>query len=153
MTAAGEVLVMGEGQPEAAPPAVMPGPEAPGGAAATPARVRVIDRIRQRRQRGMRWIAVPEWDAKLGFGCLTAADLRAVKDRAPKDDMEKSLLLLIHKATEEDGSPSFQFGDLEWLLREADLTVLNRVLDFMYGATVGLEEAKKEVGEATASAS
>lgn len=140
--------------PEAADEQVMAGAVKVVAVAPVTNAVRAIDRIRQARVNGLRAIDVPEWGMKLWFGGLVMADVLAAEDRKPATELDRTLVLIVSKACNEDGSPAFTFGDLEYLKREADYRVLMRVAGFMYGNS-GLTKAgaDKAVGETADSAS
>lgn len=126
------------------------------------AQVRAIDKVRGAFMKRRREVHVKEWDLTLFFGPLTTADVDAVEERMEsvegldpaKRRSEKNLLLLIHKAQNEDGSRAFEFGDKHWLATEADYVVIQRLIGEMYAGAITLEEArgKSEATEASASA-
>ena len=108
---------------------------------------RPIDVIRRCSSAMKREIVVPEWEGMtLYFGKMTAADWDAVEMRNPKTDMDRHLLLLIKMARLEDGTPAFQMGDRTYLRDEAELTVLQRVIAFMYeGQYASVEQAEEAI--------
>lgn len=122
---------------------------------------RLVDRIREKNSDGRKSIIVPEWDGvELFFSRMTIGDMRSVKDRSPKDDYDRNLMLLIHKARYADGSPAFTMGDKHYLETEADLPVVQRVIGFMFtvamppGSTdAGMVAEKKKEIEGTPTAS
>lgn len=159
-------------QDEAAPKVMEAMEPAAAPAVVAPRGPRAIDKVRQAFPRAVRWIDVPEWGLRLGFTSLTQADMDAVAARqpiavgggrepAPEENEQmaraRSLTLLIMKALEEqpDGTlgPAFEFGDVEFLRREAEYTVLSRVLGFMYGRILTGEEARVQIEKTPASAS
>lgn len=104
---------------------------------------RPIDVIRRCSSLNNREIVVPEWDGmKLYFGKMTGANWDSVDARSPKTDMDRHLLFLIMMAKQEDGTPAFQTGDKQYLVNEAELSVLQRVIAFMY------EGSYKDVAQA-----
>lgn len=107
---------------------------------------RAIDQIRQKAA-PVRSITVPEWGLTFYFNKLTTADVEFANEREPKNAQERNLLLLIHKARNEDGTPMFASGDLHYLREEADWFLLSKVVTFMYEVSVGLSlsEAKEKI--------
>ena len=108
---------------------------------------RPIDIIRRCSSLDRRELVIPEWDnMKLYFGKLTAGDWDGVEARKPKSDMDRHLYLLIKMAKLEDGTPAFQMGDKEYLKTEAPLSVLQRVINFMYEGTYqSVEQAQEAI--------
>jgi hypothetical protein len=53
--------------------------------------------------------------------------------------------MLIHKARDKEGKALFAFGDKVVLQKEADLTVLQRVIAFMWEGVPTLELATEQV--------
>jgi len=104
---------------------------------------RPIDKIRRATRDRRRSIEIEAWDLTLYFGPLTTSDVEAV-DAAMEDDgrdpqshsQERRIRLLIEKAELEDGSPAFRPGDRHYLYNEADYTLLNQVVAFMYQSAV-----------------
>lgn len=95
--------------------------------------IKAIDRVREAAVSALRSITIPEWgDLTLHFGKLTIADQEAVEARTPKTAYERQLIMLIHKAKMEDGTPAFQMGDMHYLRNEADFVVVQRIVAFMY---------------------
>jgi hypothetical protein len=96
-------------------------------------RIRPIDIIRRASASTRRSITVPEWEnLTLWFRKVTPADWDAVDVDNEKTAWERSLRLLIRKAELEDGSPAFATGDLYFLQHEAELVVVQRVVNFMF---------------------
>ena len=116
---------------------------------------RAIDKVRSSYQAAKRQYVAPEFDnLEVWFGPLTTADMQAVAAREPKDTYEQDLMLLIHKATDAEGKPAFQMGDLHYLKTEADYLALRRMIGFMYqSTTLSEKEAAKQIAEDPSSAS
>jgi hypothetical protein len=115
---------------------------------------RPIDRVRQHFAGEDRTLTIPEWKLTLHFGKVTLADIRGVRDRAPKDLNEQNVFLLISKARLDDGQPAFQMGDKHFLMTEADAMVMHRVINFMLEAAyTGVDEAKRAIEADPTSAS
>jgi hypothetical protein len=109
-----------------------------------------IDKVRSAYQARRRKHVVKEWDnLEMYFGPLTAEDMESVKTRVkdPDSDYEQNILLLIHKARDKEGKPLFAFGDKQVLMKESDLVVLQRAINFMWSGVPSLEEAREEVAE------
>lgn len=118
-----------------------------------PKPTRAIDAVRGAYRSKRRSCPVPEWGLTLHFGPLTTDDIIAVEqrlgmeegaDKQPDYAWRKRILLLIHKAELDDGSKAFSFGDEHYLRTESDFLILQRVTGFMYGASLSLEQEKKE---------
>jgi hypothetical protein len=107
-----------------------------------------IDSVRSAYQAKRRSLVVPEWDnLEMYFGPLTVDDMESVKSRVrdPESDYEQNILLLIHKARDKEGKPLFAFGDKKVLQGEANLVVLQRVINFMWEGVASIAEAEKEL--------
>jgi hypothetical protein len=70
--------------------------------------------------------------------------MQYVEAREPKDTWERDLILLIHKAQDEDGGPLFAIGDKHYLLTEADFVVVRRVVNFMFLTAMTNKEDQEE---------
>jgi len=110
---------------------------------------RPIDVIRRCSSSVKRSITIPEWeDLTLYFGKITIADWEGVEAREPKSDMERNIYLLISMAKLENGTPAFATGDKMFLTNEADFTVLQRVINFMFQSVYeSVQEAERAVEE------
>jgi hypothetical protein len=109
-----------------------------------------IDSVRSAYQAKRRKLVVPEWDnLEMHFGPLTVADMESVKTRVkdPDSDYERNVLLLIHKARDAEGKALFAFGDKLVLMKEADLVVLQRAINFMWAGVGTLGEAREQIEE------
>lgn len=108
---------------------------------------RTIDIIRRCSALDRRKMTIPEWDnLDLYFGKITVADWDTVEARNPETNMDRNILLIITKAKLEDGSPAFSMADRHQIRAEADLTVLQSVINFMYASAYNsLEEAEEAV--------
>lgn len=112
--------------------------------------MKAIDKVRNAYQAKRRKITIGEWDnLDVYFGPITIGDMETIETRLknPDSNYERNLLLIIHKAQDVDGKPLFGFGDKQNLEREADLTILQRLIVFMWEGVPGLEAAKKIVEE------
>jgi hypothetical protein len=119
-------------------------PGVPPAAAAAPP-PRLIDIVRRQRQATRRELRIPEWEnQRLFFSRLTVNDMETVGARDSKSTLDRNLHLVIVKAELEDGTPAFQTGDLPLLKREADFTVVQRIIDFMFAAASGLPGSEEE---------
>ena len=108
-----------------------------------------IDAVRKAYTAKRRKLVVPEWgDLEMYFGPLTVDDMESVNSRVrdEKSAYERNVLLMIHKARDRDGSSLFAFGDKKVLEREADLLVMQRVINFIYEGVLDSDEAVEEVG-------
>lgn len=117
---------------------------------------RAIDRIIGAFSTKMWHIDVPEWDnLRIYFTALTTADVQIIEANAASvtDAQDRNLLLLIHKARDEQGKPLFTSGDIVALKNMARFDVVKRVTAFMYTCgSLTVEQAKDEVGNASSSA-
>ena len=107
-----------------------------------------IDSVRSAFQARRRKLVVPEWDnLEMYFGPLTVDDMESVQSRVrnPDSQFELQVLMLIHKARDVDGKALFAFGDKVVLMKEADLTILQRVIAFMWEGVPTLELATEQV--------
>jgi hypothetical protein len=112
--------------------------------------MKAIDRVRNAYQAKKRSIVIPEWDnLELWFGPITVDDMESIEARVKNQDSnyERNLLLIIHKATDADGKNLFNFGDRTYLEKQADLTVLQRIIVFLWEGVPGMDEAKELVRE------
>jgi len=112
--------------------------------------VGAIDKVRNAYQAKRRKYVVKEWDnLEIYFDAITAEDMDSVKSRVqdPDSDYEQNVLMLIHNARDKEGKPLFVFGDKLTLMREADITVLQRAINFMWFSTPSLDEAREEIAE------
>lgn len=105
---------------------------------------RAIDRLRSLSAQERRVFEFAELDMKVYFGKLTYADLEFVDGLKPKNNFEKSLLMLIHKAQDEEGKPIFAAGDLFYLQNEVGYHILSPVIEFMWATTASLTESAVE---------
>lgn len=111
-----------------------------------PQQPRAIDVIRRCSVEQRRSIKVPEWEGlELFFGKITVADMQAVEEREPKTPQERNVILVIHKAQDKAGKPVFSFGDMHYLVTEADFVVLQRVWNFMFESAYTPAEAKEAI--------
>jgi len=105
--------------------------------------VRPIDAVVEAFRAKRRQHEVPEWGLTLYFGPITAYEMEEVGKRAKgKGQFEQNIILLIYKARNAEGRPVFEMGDKEALKNEADLTVLQRLVNFMWD---GVSDAKERV--------
>jgi hypothetical protein len=107
-----------------------------------------IDAVRRAYTQKRRSIVVEEWgDLEMYFGPLTVEDMESIESRVrdPDSQYERNVILIIHKARDKDGGQLFNFGDKKILMAEADLTVLQRVIKFMWEGVLTLEDAKEEI--------
>lgn len=112
---------------------------------------RLIDRVREHYARTTRTVSVPALGVDLHFSPLTVQDSAAVESRGPKNDRERSIYLLIHKARLPDGTPAFQMGDFAYLVGECDVTeVLGPMLEGLYGPAATSTDAIKDAKDAVA---
>lgn len=110
---------------------------------------RAIDKIRAAYQSKRRLYHSDLFDLDLYFGQLTRADEEAIENRIEDEESryskkDKNILLLIHKAENEDGTKAFRMGDFNHLKDEAPVAELNRIIAFMYLAAMGKEDPKGE---------
>lgn len=112
--------------------------------------LRAIDIVRRRSAAARRMVVVPEWeDMQIWFGKLTVSDMEATGDRVsaakqPLTTLERNIVLVIVKAENEDGTPVFAMGDLHFLKTEAEFAVVQRLIDFMFGAALPTAEAEAD---------
>jgi len=112
--------------------------------------MKAIDRVRNAYQAKRRRIVIPEWDnMEIYFGPITIGDMESIESRVknPDSNYERNLLLIIHKAQDKEGKALFGFGDKRVLEQEGDLTILQRLIVFMWEGVPGLEMARKIVEE------
>lgn len=114
---------------------------------------RAIDQIRARYAAARRALVVPEWDLTLYATPFTTSDLErasvASAAGAPEESVyTRNLRVLILKATDADGQPLFSSGDLHFLAHEADLAVVQRVIDWIMAPAIASLEAAKAVLDA-----
>lgn len=115
---------------------------------------RAIDAVRSSYSGQKHSIKVPEWnDLELFFAPITVEDMEFARERKPESTLEQSLLLLIHMAKDAAGAPLFQMGDMHYLKTEADFTILNRVISFMWAGADSIEDAEEELEKNQVSAS
>lgn len=90
-------------------------------------------------------IDVAEWDATVYWRELTTGDraklLRQIK--ASGNDGEINARLLILKATDEEGKPMFNLGDLKRLRDNVSAIVIDRIAQAMLGEPVSPDDALK----------
>ena len=109
---------------------------------------RMIDTIRQHYSGERHCITVPEWgDAELWFPPITSAVLEAVEMRDPKTNLDRQMLMLVNTASDKGGKPLFEYGDIHHLRQECELSVLQRVFDFMLSSWLNKQQAEKKVNE------
>lgn len=124
---------------------------------------RPIDLIRQAFSTKMTSIEIPEWPDENGkplvfyFGPMTAADMDVLGQVFDKESnipqIDRDLILLVHKARDADGKPMFLDVDKTYLKTSTFVTVLRRLLNFMWiGPAVSVEEAKDEIKNVDGSA-
>lgn len=109
---------------------------------------KAIDAVRSAYQAKRRSLVVPEWgDLEIYFGPLSIDDMESIERRVKDKDSryERSVLLLIHKARDKEGKPLFEFGDKKVLEAEADVTVLNRIVAFMWEGVPDMDAARREL--------
>ena len=95
-----------------------------------------------------RCITIAEWDdLDLWFGPVTTVSMEQVDARDPKNNLERSLLMLVTMATDEGGKPLFEFGDIHTLKTTTEFAVLQRVFDFMLSSWMEKAEAKNRIAE------
>lgn len=87
------------------------------------------------------------------FSPLTTQDLDDVKVREPRSDEERNLYLLIMKAHDGEGKPLFDWADVGTLRSQVAVADLRELLEALYGVSVSVEEAEKELGKTPASTS
>jgi hypothetical protein len=107
-----------------------------------------IDAVRRAYTQKRRKLVVPEWgNLEMYFGPLTVDDMESVNSRVKDESSayERNVLLMIHKARDKEGSSLFNFGDKKVLEREADLLVMQRVINFIYEGVLDSDEAEEEV--------
>lgn len=117
--------------------------------------IRAIDRARSAWTATRDMVEVPEWADDSGtplevfFTRLTAADHEAVRAREPKTDADTNVLLLIHKARDEQGKNLFEFGDRHMLLAEVEYAIILRVIGAMLRGRqiASVDEAKTILGD------
>lgn len=109
---------------------------------------RAIDMIRRNYMGERKSIVIPEWeDLELWFGPVTPSAMEKVDARKPENNMDRSFLLLVTMAQDEDGKPLFEFGDVKYMKDTTEFTVLQRVFDFMLSSFLEKEDAEKKVNE------
>lgn len=110
---------------------------------------RLIDRIVATAPSERRKIHVPEWEVDIYFPPLTKVQLEAATAKAGNRSIStQSLMLLAHTAQDEAGQRLFQMEDIELLRQKADLNVLTRVEQFMWGTVIpSVEEAEEDLKE------
>jgi len=114
-----------------------------------PTFTRAVDQIRHFSARDRQSITIPEWgDLTFYFTKLTVNDWEGVSERDPKTPLERNMLLLALKAQGEDGKPVFQMGDMHALRSEADFTVVQRLITFMFQSSMPSVAAATEKLEA-----
>jgi hypothetical protein len=114
---------------------------------------RAIDLIRQRYAAARRALVVPEWGLTLYATPFTTNDLErasvASAPGAPEESVYlRNLRVLVLKATDAEGQPVFTGGDLHYLAHEADLAVVQRVIDWIMAPAIASLEAAKAVVDA-----
>lgn len=111
--------------------------------------MRAVDIVLAHSKEERRAIVVPEWDnLELWFGKITVSDLQTVAGLDPRDVHERNLMLLCLKAQDKEGNKLFALGDSPLLKREADWSILQNVVEFMYRKILSSkEEAAKKLEE------
>lgn len=108
---------------------------------------RLIDRIVAKSPSERRRLHVPEWEVDIYFPPLTKVQLEAATAKATNHSTAtQSLMLLAHTAQDEAGQRLFRMEDIEILRQKADLNVLTRVEQFMWGTVIpSVEEAEADL--------
>lgn len=108
---------------------------------------RLIDRIAAKAPSERRKLHVPEWEVDIYFPPLTKVQLEAATAKAgTRSTATQSLMLLAHIAQDEAGQRLFRMEDIEVLRQKADLNVLTRVEQFMWGTiSPSIEEAEEDL--------
>lgn len=112
---------------------------------------RAIDVIRHSFMGERRCITVPEWKhlngdpLDLWFFPITPSTMEKVDDYDPKNNLERSLLLLVQMAQDEGGKPLFESGDIKHIKDNTEFTVLQRVFDFMFSSLLDKVDAAERI--------
>jgi hypothetical protein len=110
---------------------------------------RAIDIMRSRAASDRRMIESTQLGGlRFYFARLTYADLEFIDTMKPKTSFERSLMMLIHKAQDENGMPVFQMGDLYYLQNEIPFQPLSEVVEFMWASSQPLTEESIKKAEA-----
>lgn len=101
-----------------------------------------IDKIRRASVVQRRKITVKEWEnLDVWIPKITVGDIQAMRALAPDSGDAQNVHLLIRKAQDEAGQPLFQLGHYDFLMNEADYTVVSQVIAFMFAAAFPSLEA------------
>jgi len=113
--------------------------------------VRTIDRLRTHYNAQRRSIVVKELGGlEVFFTPISAYEVdevaRRIKARGAKaGDFDRNLYLVIFKAKDSEGRELFSMGDFDALKKEADITVLQEIIAFMWADVSAPEKAKEEI--------
>lgn len=114
---------------------------------------RITDRVAAHYKRGRNVLEIIEWGEndeplQVYSSPLTLAEKKKIQQWSEGDEFEGICRCIIMKAMDADGNPIFDKSDLQFLMRESDGSVLERIAMFISSGIDIMNPDSTNIGEA-----